>query len=255
MKNSASRWICCLTTVLIVTGFLAPDALAEASKEARELRHMQVQLSAAQREKAALEAQVDDLKKQISDLGSKSAALEKKSGGQHKQYAELTEKYQELDKNLQQMTQQYADASKDLQQLREEKEQEQKRLSGDVQVCEKKNAELYRISIEMMDKYRDKGVFSALMQDEPFTQIEKVKMENLLQEYHDKAEAAKVASSKVPAASPVNKVPTGAGNASANAQAESKSSAGAAATDASADASGSSSGTTQGSTAQDALRQ
>lgn len=253
MKISISHWICCVTTALIMTGFMAPEALAEASKEARELRHMQVLLSAAQREKATLEAQVDDLKKQISELGSKSSALEKKSGGQHKQYTELTEKYQELDKNLQQMTQQYSDAGKDLQQLREEKEQEQKRLSGDIQVCEKKNAELYRISTEMMDKYRDKGVFSALMQDEPFTQIEKVKMENLLQEYRDKADAAKIASAKVPAVSPVSETPPAAGNASAKASTDGKS-ASAAGTDASVNAPGSGSGTTPDSAAQDAPR-
>ena len=254
MKKSISRWGCYLTMAMILTGFMAPEALAEASKEARELRHMQVQLSAAQREKATLEAQVDDLKKQIAELGSKSAALEKKSGGQHKQYAELTEKYQELDKNLQQMTQQYSDASKNLQQLREEKEQEQKRLSGDIQVCEKKNAELYRISTEMMDKYRDKGVFSALMQEEPFTQIEKVKMENLLQEYRDKADAAKIASTKVPVASPVNELPPVTDNASANVSTDSKPSASAVSTDANVSAPGSSSGTTPGNTAQDAPR-
>ena len=222
MKNSVSRWICCLTTALIVTGFMAPAALAEVSKEAKELRHMQMQLSAAQKEKAALETQVDDLKKQIAELGSKSAALEKKSGGQHKQFAELTEKYQELDKNLQLMTQQNSDANKNLQQLREEKEQEQKRLSGDVQLCEKKNAELYRISTDMMDKYRNKGVFSALMQDEPFTQIEKVKMDNLLQEYRDKADAAKIVSTKAPAALPVNDTSPSANNASASTVTDSK---------------------------------
>lgn len=239
MKNSVSRWVCCLTTALLVTGFMAPAALAEVSKEAKELRHMQMQLSAVQREKAALEAQVDELKKQIAELGSKSAALEKKSGGQHKQFAELTEKYQELDKNLQQMTQQYSDTSKNLQQLREEKEQEQKRLSGDIQQCERKNAELYRISTDMMDKYRNKGVFSAMMQDEPFTQLEKVKVESLLQEYRDKADAAKIASTRVPAALPVNDTPSSASNTSASTATESKSSTGTPGSDASANASGS----------------
>jgi hypothetical protein len=40
-----------------------------------------------------------------------------------------------------------------------------------------------------MDKYKAKGVLQAMRQAEPFTQLEKVKMENLLQEYRDKADA------------------------------------------------------------------
>ena len=214
MKNAVSQWVCRLLAALLVTGFLTSVAFADGDKEAKkESRRMQAQLSAAQKEKAALAAQVDDLKKQIGDLGSKSAALEKKSGGQRKQFTELTEKYQETDKNLQLMTQQYSDTSKALQQLQKEKEQEQKRLSGDIQVCEKKNAQLYQISVELMDKYQSKGVFTSLLQAEPFTQLEKVKMQNLLQEYHDKAEAAKIASTRAPVAQQVNDVPASASSA------------------------------------------
>jgi hypothetical protein len=40
-----------------------------------------------------------------------------------------------------------------------------------------------------MDKYQAKGIWQSMRQAEPFTQIEKVKLENLLQEYHDKADA------------------------------------------------------------------
>jgi hypothetical protein len=60
------------------------------------------------------------------------------------------------------------------------------------QTCEKKNGELYQIDLSLMEKYKDKGVFTSLLQKEPFTQIESVKIENLLQEYRDKADAAKM---------------------------------------------------------------
>jgi predicted RNase H-like nuclease (RuvC/YqgF family) len=201
MKNTVSRWVCCLTAAMILTGFMASAALADSDKDAKkETRHLQAQLSAAQKEKGVLATQLEDLKKQLGELGTKSAALEKKSGGQRKQLAEMTEKFQETDKNLQQMTQQYSDASKNLQQLQTEKE----RLSGEIQVCEKKNAELYRISVEMMDKYQSKGILSVLLQAEPFTQLERVKIQNLMQEYGDKAAAAKIVSTRAPASEPVN---------------------------------------------------
>ena len=208
MKNTILRLVCCLTATVIMTGIMAPTALADSDKDAKkESRRMQAQLSAAQKEKGVLATQLEDLKKQLGELGAKSATLEKKSGGQRKQLAEMTEQYQEADKNLQQMMQLYVDASSSLQQLQTEKEQEQKRLSGEIQVCEKKNAQLYRISMDLMDKYQSKGFISVLLQAEPFTQLERVKIQNLMQEYGDKAEAAKIVSTRVPVSEPSNNTP------------------------------------------------
>jgi len=208
MKNTV--WVCSLVIVMIATGFTTTAALAEPdNKDAkREIHHLQAQLSVAQKEKAELAAQVDELKKQVSGLGSKSAALEKKSGGERKQVAELTDKYQEADRNLQQMTELYSEINQSQQQLQSDNEQEHKRLEGSIQKCEKKNAELYQLSVFMMEKYQSKGIVSAMLQAEPFTQIEKVRVQNLLQEYRDKADAAKIATHSTPTPSsniePVN---------------------------------------------------
>jgi chromosome segregation ATPase len=203
MKNRISQWLCFMTATFVLSGFGLSGAwaAADAEKEAKhEMRKIQAQLSEAQKEKAELAAKVEELKKQLGEVGAKSAVLEKKTGGQKKQFAELTEKFQESESNLQKMTLQYSETKnsllqvqKEKEQLQKEKEQEQKRLSGDVQVCEKKNDELYRISVDIIEKYRAKGVFTALMQAEPFTQLESVRMQNLMQEYKDKTNAAKLA--------------------------------------------------------------
>ncbi len=213
MNNTISQWICSVV-VFTLTGFTMTGAwaAADAEKEAKhEMRKMQAQLSAAQKEKTDLAAQLENIKKQLGEMGAKSSALEKKSGGQKKQFAELTTKLQESEANLQKMTQQFTDTSTSLQQvqkekelLQKEKEQENKRLSGDIRVCEKKNTDLYRISTELLEKYQSKGIFTALLQAEPFTQLEKVKMQNLMQEYKDKTEAAKIATSKVSVSPKVN---------------------------------------------------
>jgi hypothetical protein len=207
MKNTVSGWVSCLAATVIVAAVMAPPALADADKDAKkESRRLQAQLSAVQKEKGMLTTQVEELKKQLGDIGSKSEVLEKKSGSQRKQLADMTEKYQEADKKLQETQLLYADASKSLQQLQTEKEQEQRRLSGDIRVCEKKNADLYRISADLMDKYQAKGMLSMLLLAEPFTQLERVKVQNLLQEYGDKAAAAKV----VPASVPLGNAPVAA---------------------------------------------
>jgi peptidoglycan hydrolase CwlO-like protein len=211
MKNSVSRWACCLVATIVVAGVMAPAAFADADKDAKkESRRLQAQLSAAQKEKGVLATQVEELKKQLGDIGSKSEVLEKKSGSQRKQLTEMTEKYQEADKNLQEMLQLYADTHKSLQELQTEKEQERKRLSGDILVCEKKNSELYQISAGLMEKYRSKGIISSLLMAEPFTQLERVKVQNVLQEYGDKAETARIAEISVVASLPAKSAPAGA---------------------------------------------
>jgi predicted nucleic acid-binding Zn-ribbon protein len=194
-------------TVLLLTGILSINAIAADSPKDKQAKRMQLLLNAAQQEKTDLAAQVEALKKKVSEVESKRAAFEKKLGGQSKQLseladkqqqadlldkqqqAELSNKYQESEKKLKQMEEQYATSNKNLQQMQLDKEQEKKRMDGDLQVCEKKNSELYRISSELMDKYQAKGIWQSMRQAEPFTQIEKVKLENLLQEYRDKADA------------------------------------------------------------------
>jgi chromosome segregation ATPase len=61
-----------------------------------------------------------------------------------------------------------------------------------IQSCEEKNMELVRIGGDLLQRYRDKGFVDALKQNEPFTQIERVRMENLWQEYRDKLDAQKL---------------------------------------------------------------
>jgi len=90
------------------------------------------------------------------------------------------------------MTQLNSETTKTLQLTQSEKESDQKHYEGEIQTCMKKNAELYQISVELMDRYRSKGVVDALLQAEPFTQLEKVRINNLLQEYRDKSDADKI---------------------------------------------------------------
>jgi hypothetical protein len=63
--------------------------------------------------------------------------------------------------------------------------------------CEAKNVKMYEYSQELARRYENKGVWTAMRQKEPVTGIGGVGMENLLQEYREKA-----ASQRVQAAGP-----------------------------------------------------
>jgi hypothetical protein len=198
--------------VCVVTG----DALAatDSDKEAkREMRRLQAQLSATQKEKAALSsekeaiaAEVNSLKKQINEVQAKGAVLEKKSGGQRKQLTELLDRIQEADKNLQDMTQLFLEANKTLDQVQIENDLDRKQLDGQIRVCEKKNTDFYHLGLDLMERYQSKGIMASMLQAEPFTQLEKVRIQNLMQEYRDKADASRFVSVPVPVRPPKNAV-------------------------------------------------
>lgn len=215
-KKRVLRWLCHGLVVSFLAGSLLPEAMAASNKDSKErqaLRRVQVQLnemqqqkSALEQEKASLAEQTEEMKKKTTSLEADAAkanvrriALDKELEGLRKEKSDISEKYQDAAKGLQEMTSKHSEALQALQR----KEQEIKRYEAEVsrqtrqnQMCETKNAKLYQVNVEQMDKYQSKGVFGALLQAEPFTQLKSVEVENLLQEYRDKLDAQRVEEAK-----------------------------------------------------------
>jgi hypothetical protein len=63
-----------------------------------------------------------------------------------------------------------------------------KSIESRMESCGKKNARLCLIAEELLDHYENKGVISAIMTKEPITQIEKVELEKMNQEYKEEIE-------------------------------------------------------------------
>ncbi len=64
--------------------------------------------------------------------------------------------------------------------------------STSLRVCADKNLKLYGVATEVMARYRDQGVWDAVKRKEPFTGLRQVEVENLLEEYRDRAAEARV---------------------------------------------------------------
>jgi chromosome segregation ATPase len=58
--------------------------------------------------------------------------------------------------------------------------------------CEAKNVTLYGYAREVLDRYREKGVWASLSQKEPVLGLKEVEVENVVQEYQLKFDAQKV---------------------------------------------------------------
>ncbi len=196
------------------------SAAADDKKERDAQRKLRLMMQNMTQEKAALESeknslseQVKSLNKQITDLKNSSASVSRKKdarvGEVEKELLAVKEENLSLASKLQAAQSSLEDLAvksreslqglqKDLQtsvdqgdacksQL-QESASNVSRQSQLIEMCEKKNMVLYELNVEILDRYKKKGAWDALLQAEPFTQIRKVEIENIIQEYKEKLE-------------------------------------------------------------------
>lgn len=188
-----------------------PNPMEAALKKMREtLRTTMVQLQTAEADKANLQAELDTTKteneKKISDLTKQLEKLRKQStedqAASAKSINDLTSKVANAEQDLSRTKQTLAkwkDGYGKAAAIAQKKERERSVLAGKVVVLERrvadneaKNAEMFKIGNEILDRYKGFGLGTALTAREPFTGITRVKLQNLMQNYEEKLVAQKI---------------------------------------------------------------
>jgi chromosome segregation ATPase len=143
----------------------------------------------------ALNAEKEQLLKEKASGSKTSEALQDQINAQSKKIMSLEDRITDLTKKLNQAEQRIAKKDETIEKLIAEKEAVELKLSQtdfSLQRCEKNNRRLSEISVELVDKYENKGVGTSIIQNEPFTQIKKVEFEKLIQEYLDQIDKATI---------------------------------------------------------------
>jgi len=209
----------CLSALLALA--LAGSACAapadkKANREREMLRKMQASQQQLSDEKAQLEKDMADLGKKVATLSgqsgslraalgraeTKAAEVQKELEASRRESAALGEKLQDSQKKFDELVGQHKEklqtlAARDneLAQVRSDLEAQGRNLDASESrntSCEEKNLTLYRLNVELAERYRNKGFFDAVGQVEPFTQLKNVEIENILQEYRDKFDAERI---------------------------------------------------------------
>jgi chromosome segregation ATPase len=141
-------------------------------------------------DKAALEKQLDQLKKRLEGsegsldkFRDSDAALRQRIEQDRARMQELIDKFRETAQTLRQVE---ADRSE----LRVTASHQQDEIVS----CTKNNLELYRANLDLLDRYRAKGVWASLMQSEPVTGLKRVEVENQIEEYRTRLDRLQVVS-------------------------------------------------------------
>ena len=158
-----------------------------------QLRAVQTEKAALEASKAELEAKVAALTEQVETMGKQLASDKETSD---KRVADLTERLvtrgneamhfqQDLDKSNA--------AYKQAADLAAKKESERAKLASEKIVLERKvadqqvkNAAMFKIGTEVLDRYAKFGLGTAVTAREPFVGLTRVKLQNLVQDYGDK---------------------------------------------------------------------
>lgn len=156
-------------------------------------------------QKNTLQAELKRAKEEFLDLENKfkeMEALEKETSNKlaecdetHKtllsKNMELQGKLEEDKLFLAEIKSEHEEEIRNLEKDRDEKISEIRSLENKMESCVRKNARLCIIADELVNRYEDKGIMSSILQKEPMTQIQKVELEKLANEYRESIERQK----------------------------------------------------------------
>jgi len=158
-------------------------AKAEADAKAAKAQTAKVSSAVARERKRA-----DDLQASLDASTKERAMLQKDKEAQTARAVDAEGKLKATLAELARTRDALTAAEKDLAAVRQVASQQ----SRSIRICEDKNVKLYGVATEVMAKYRDQGFWDAVKRKEPFTGLRQVEVENLLEEFRDRADEARV---------------------------------------------------------------
>lgn len=167
---------------------------AERDSLKEQLAEAQKKLDGEKAKAAATQSQLKSAKK---DLGDTDTLLEKYKTTD----AALRERIEQQRGKMHEVIDKYKELVGTLRQLEAERNQLRVDLtskSAAFDTCAQKNVQLYQTGLELADKYEQKGVWQSLLASEPVTQLKRVEIENLAQEYVNRVEQARVQTAESP---------------------------------------------------------
>lgn len=211
------KFLCC--AVMIWAGMHGAHAAEVAKRsggggaDAAALTKLQAMLQQVTGERDALQGELEKVqgerakndekhKKEIALLTKKIEGLENTSDRSQDALARandanttLRERNKEQQERMQKLVDKYKELVESLRVVEGDKSAaqtkvaEQERLLND---CGSKNTRLYEVNLELLDRYENKGVWDALLQREPVTQLKRVEIENIVEEYKYKISQQRV---------------------------------------------------------------
>ena len=156
-----------------------------------------------------LKKQLDDTKKQLDSAKQQLATTKASAGTAASELATAqasaqssAQTLEQTKARLQELVARFRDTAVTLRDVEADRSQLQQQLlqsRAKFDLCAERNYQLYQVDSEVLDKYEHEGFFSYAARGEPFTRIKRTRIENLVDEYKERAEELRVQKSAPPA--------------------------------------------------------
>jgi chromosome segregation ATPase len=154
---------------------------AQLAQMKNDLETANAQLAAVKKERDAAKAHVGASPAAIAQANSTKEAAERNLEQSKQRMTELVGRFRETATNLK-------DAEADRAKLRKDLSERNSAFDA----CAVNNMQLYEVNREILDRYEHVGLFTKVSADEPFTKITRNRIENLVYEYRERAQALQV---------------------------------------------------------------
>lgn len=214
--------LCFAVTAASLPAIHAADQAGAGEAKLREsLRATMLQLRNAETERATLQATQAELDAKAKALAEELETLKKQTAANQatadKAIADYQAKIDERDReigSLRVSLDKWKTAHQKVTALAQNKEAQRAKLADQVILLDRrvadqqtKNASMYKLGIEILDRYEKFGLGTALTAREPFVGLTRVKFENLIQDYSDKLTDTRIKPEPAPAAAASPKPP------------------------------------------------
>ncbi len=173
-----------------------PRSGGDSARAAQQLQQLATERAELKDQNAKLQQQIDDLKKKSDSSSSSAKSLQQRvteltaaaarSEADNQQNAQALEKsraqLQELVGRFREMAQNLKNAETERSDLTAQLNTKNREFSS----CVDRNIGLYTAGIEVLNRMEHRGVFTSISEKEPFTQIQRTRMENLIDEYRQR---------------------------------------------------------------------
>jgi chromosome segregation ATPase len=154
---------------------------AQLAQMKKDLNAANAELAAVKKERDAAKAHVGVSPAAIAQANSAKEAAERNVEQSKQRMTELVGRFRETATNLK-------DAEADRAKLRKDLSDRDRAFD----TCAVNNLQLYEINRDILDRYEHIGLFTKVSAHEPFTKITRIRIENLVDEYRERAQALRV---------------------------------------------------------------
>lgn len=191
-------------TAVVCTVCLSGNALAQTQRSGdnnaramQQVQQLSVERAQLKAENEKLKKAAEDLKQQLASNSGSQTSLQAKlkaaetaaaqDAASNRQNAEALEKARAQMQEVITRFRETAATLKDVETDRNLLRSQLQVRDRDLNACIDRNASLYDLNKEVLDRYERKGMWSSLAEKEPFTKIQRTRLENLIDDYRERA--------------------------------------------------------------------